>query len=309
MRITTWSNRPPIEVISRRSFVCRRSSSSKGSSEKPVGISSMSTSLSTLSNGGCEGCEGRGEGGGGLFSTAAHGAGGNVGERNPLLVLYPLFTSLESHGASSGRVGESSPFPKLSPLFDCIPNRSEYDPESVVVGVWLLKLREIDIIDIAEPGRGLGLGLGGTSVSVSIPLESELISMTGLRLAYEGSWTLRLSEAEFIEVERPPVEETMPAADADVEPEVELGSILYDTPPPLSFITITDLSKRNSFSVDEREPGVNFLVRIRGLRPLSRTFFLADIPIQSTSCFMASRSDTARRGAVRRMVLALGRVP
>jgi len=48
--------------------------------------------------------------------------------------------------------------------------------------------------------------------------------------------------------------------------------------------------------------------RIRGLRPLARTFFRALMPMQSTSCFIASRSETARRAAVRRMVLVRGSV-
>lgn len=48
---------------------------------------------------------------------------------------------------------------------------------------------------------------------------------------------------------------------------------------------------------------------IRGFRPLSSTFFLALMLTQSTSCFIASRSDTLRRGTVRRSVLVRGRTP
>ena len=47
---------------------------------------------------------------------------------------------------------------------------------------------------------------------------------------------------------------------------------------------------------------------ILGFLPLSKTFFLALMPTQSTSCFMASRSETARLGAVLRMVLVRGKV-
>lgn len=57
--------------------------------------------------------------------------------------------------------------------------------------------------------------------------------------------------------------------------------------------------------VCSREPKT---LKMRGLRPLSRIFLRALIPMHSTSCFMASRSDTTRRGAVRRTVLVRGRV-
>ena len=99
-----------------------------------------------------------------------------------------------------------------------------------------------------------------------------------------------------------------PDADVDV---LAAGSTLNEI--PASFITITLLSNLSSFNVetdfDDADPNV-ILLRIRGFRPLSRTFFLALIPTQSTSCFIASRSETSRLGAVRRMVpvLVLGRV-
>ena len=97
--------------------------------------------------------------------------------------------------------------------------------------------------------------------------------------------------------------------DADVDALAGPGSNLNEI--PVSFITMTLRSNLNSFSVEDDldpEPKVN-LFRIRGFRPLSSTFFRALMPTQSTSCFMASRSDTACRGAVRRIVLARGRVP
>jgi len=48
--------------------------------------------------------------------------------------------------------------------------------------------------------------------------------------------------------------------------------------------------------------------RIRGFRPLARTFFRALMPIQSTSCLIASRSETARRIGVRLVVVVRGSV-
>ena len=45
-----------------------------------------------------------------------------------------------------------------------------------------------------------------------------------------------------------------------------------------------------------------------GFRPLASTFFRALMPMQSTSCLMASRSETARRIGVRPIVLVRGRV-
>lgn len=46
-------------------------------------------------------------------------------------------------------------------------------------------------------------------------------------------------------------------------------------------------------------------VSILGFRPLSKTFFLALISTASTSCFIASRSDTVLLGAVLLSVLVL----
>ena len=150
----------------------------------------------------------------------------------------------------------------------------------LAVGVWLLR----DIIDIAEPGRGPGLGLGGASESV-LPSESEKRSA-----APESE-----PESARLSVPRP---------DSDV---VVVGSMRYDTPPLSAPTTMTERSKRSSLSaVDERLPDAG--QGVRGLRPLSSTFFRADCPTQFTSCFIASRSDTARRCAVRRTVLARGRV-
>ena len=149
------------------------------------------------------------------------------------------------------------------------------------------------MIDIAEPGLGLGLGLGRTSDS---RLESDSV-----RRLYVASGRL-CAESEREEIEYSNLERLMPVvSDEEDWPE----STLYDI--PVSFITITDLSNRSSFKVEERELGS--FVRVLGFRPLSSTFFRALIPIQSTSCFMASRSETVRLGAVRLIVLARGKVP
>lgn len=51
------------------------------------------------------------------------------------------------------------------------------------------------------------------------------------------------------------------------------------------------------------------MLKSLGFLPLSITFFRALMPTQSTSCFIASRSETLRRGAVRRIVLVRGSVP
>jgi hypothetical protein len=59
---------------------------------------------------------------------------------------------------------------------------------------------------------------------------------------------------------------------------------------------------RSSLTIPERLTDT----RTRGLRPLSSTFFRALIPTQLTSCCMASRSETDRLGAVRRLVLVRG---
>ena len=83
----------------------------------------------------------------------------------------------------------------------------------------------------------------------------------------------------------------------------------YDTAPSMP-TTATDVSKRSSFSAEEGPPAVlGVREGRRGFRPLSSTFLRALCPTQSTSCLSASRSDTARRGAVRRTVLARGSVP
>lgn len=144
-------------------------------------------------------------------------------------------------------------------------------------------------MDIADPGLGLGLGLGGISDAV--------LSSNGTM--EEGS-SMPLAEIERDII--PAMDDIPVTADEDV---IDGGSTRYET--PVSFTTMTDLSKRSSLSVEEREL-LNFVI-IRGFRPLSRTFFRALIPIQSTSCFIASLSETVRRGAVRRIVLARGSVP
>lgn len=149
----------------------------------------------------------------------------------------------------------------------------------VAVGVWLLR----DSIDIAEPGRGVGLGLGGASESASELGVSTISSCVALLAPDTES-----SDA--------------PSALSD---EYVGASTRYDSAPsPLT--TATEESKRSSFRAEPEERLKED--RTRGLRPLSSTFFRALMPTQSASCFIASRSETARRGAVRRMVLARGRV-
>lgn len=143
---------------------------------------------------------------------------------------------------------------------------------------------------MAEPGLGLGLGLGGILDPI---LSSSKGSME------EGS------SAPFIDIESdiiPAIEEIPVVAEEDI---TEGGSMRYEI--PVSLTTMTDLSNRSSFSVDERDE-LNFVNNF-GFRPLSMTFLRALIPMQSTSCFIASRSETARRGADLRIVLARGRVP
>jgi hypothetical protein len=54
------------------------------------------------------------------------------------------------------------------------------------------------------------------------------------------------------------------------------------------------MTKPKSF-FNLREPEELKDLRIRGFRPLWRTILRALMPTQSTSCFMASRSDTLRR--------------
>jgi hypothetical protein len=73
-----------------------------------------------------------------------------------------------------------------------------------------------------------------------------------------------------------------------------------------------EISNRNSFflrvSIADRLPRED--AKSRGFLPLSRTFFRALIPTQLTSCFIASRSETSRRGrgVVPRAAPGLGRV-
>lgn len=64
--------------------------------------------------------------------------------------------------------------------------------------------------------------------------------------------------------------------------------------PYVRWVVMGSRPKRNSFRMGFEK----LLFRdcsMRGFRPLARTFFLALIPMHSTSCFMASRSETARR--------------
>lgn len=116
------------------------------------------------------------------------------------------------------------------------------------------------------------------------------------------AWSRGGKLAESVEADKS--EKDAPPADSVVV--VAVGSIRYDTPPLSPLKTITDRSKRNSFNVEERDRLAE--ARTLGFRPLSSTFLRALMPTQFTSCFIASLSETARRGAVRRSVPVLGRV-
>ena len=149
--------------------------------------------------------------------------------------------------------------------------------EAVTVGVALLL---DDIIDIADPGRGLGLGLGGAS------LPSSLVS--------SSSHVITLALAPLILLL--PVSLLFPAY-----------AILPGKTPSSGAMSISAGKNRKAFAlpVPVADVGVGMA---RGVRPAASTFFRALIPMQSTSCRIASLSDTVRRGAVRRSVLARGRV-
>jgi len=60
----------------------------------------------------------------------------------------------------------------------------------------------MDIMDMAEPGRGLGPGLGGASDS-DIQLELESISILGFMSAKDDWCKLRFREAEAMEADSP----------------------------------------------------------------------------------------------------------
>jgi hypothetical protein len=188
--------------------------------------------------------------------------------------------------------GEATPLLSTLGVFTR-PPLNMFDPMlPLIVGV----RRPLDSApDIADPGLGLGLGLYIISDST---LESLSYVIPRGPLSREAGTLPESMEADISE------NDPAPAESEDVA--VTVGSMRYDTPPLSPLKTITERSKRSSFSVDVREPLAE--VRILGFRPLSRTFLRALIPTQLTSCFIASLSDTARFWAVRRIVPVLGNV-
>ncbi len=159
----------------------------------------------------------------------------------------------------------------------CVSSEGRGCDNSVPVGVALLR----NSIDIAEPGRGLGLGLGGASLALAPSLSS-------------STATSKANATPSGSLESPSGRELAPVAAAA-------------SPSPgwvKSSSSGARVANRSVFDF----VWVNAL---RGVRPEARIFLCALNPIQSTSCLMASRSDTARRGAVRirRSVLAHEMVP
>jgi hypothetical protein len=142
------------------------------------------------------------------------------------------------------------------------------------VGVALLR----SSIDIAEPGRGLGLGLGGASLALALSLSSSPASVKA---------------------------NTIPSTLL----ELPLCPMLALAPSP----RMAWAKSRGSgeYGANRSDFGFAEASALCGVRPAARTFLRALNPMQSTSCRMASRSETARRGAVRvrRSVLAHERDP
>ena len=198
-----------------------------------------------------------------------------------------------------GDSGDSAGFDK-SWLLDT-PTRRSGSWKLDVVGVWL----RFDSIDIAEPGRGLGLGLGGMLESASDDDRLMSTSRSGMSSSCETTDADAEPDRERSDVPKVSSASAVVAVDwLALMPE----SGRYDTAPSTP-TTATDVSKRSSFSADDGPPVLGVREGRRGFRPLSSTFLRALWPTQSTSCLSASRSDTARRGAVRRTVLARGSVP
>jgi len=163
------------------------------------------------------------------------------------------------------------------------PGRSEWrnSSELVVVGVALLR----DSIDKADPGRGLGLGLGGASLSLAQSLSSPF--------ATPKADSLPLSAKS---VESPSHPKLVPVDSAAYAWAKSSGS------------GACCIANRSVLVLDFAvEPSALW----RGVRPAAITFFRALSPMQLTSCCMASRSETVRRGAVRvrRSVLGYGMAP
>jgi hypothetical protein len=157
----------------------------------------------------------------------------------------------------------------------CLSSDGKVCDNSVPVGVALLR----NNIDIAEPGRGLGLGLGGTSLALAPSLSSSIPTVSKANAMPSDSL-----ESSF------PTDPAMAAS-----------------PGPIWVKSSGSGARVTNRSVFD----LVWPSSLRGVRPDARTFFRALNPMQSTSCLMASRSDTARRGAVRvrRSVLADGIVP
>ena len=143
------------------------------------------------------------------------------------------------------------------------------------VGVALLRNK-----DIAEPGRGLGLGLGGASLALVQSLSSSVATSS--------------------------------------KPNATLSRSLGWTPLPVMVAAVSSLDPVWVKSSSSGPRVANRIVldfvwvsALLGVRPAARTFLRALSPMQSTSWRMASRSETARRRAVRvrRSVLAHGMAP
>lgn len=157
----------------------------------------------------------------------------------------------------------------------CVSAEGRVCDNNVPVGVALLR----NNIDIAEPGRGLGLGLGGASLALAQSLSSSIVT------------TSKAIDMQSDSLESP------------FRPEPALAA----SPGPVwvkSSGSGARVANRSVFDF------IWASALPRGVRPDARTFFRALNPMQSTNCLMASRSDTARRGAVRvrRSVLAHERV-
>ena len=153
----------------------------------------------------------------------------------------------------------------------CVSSEGKVCDNSVPVGVALLR----NNIDIAEPGRGLGLGLGGASLALAPSLSSSIATLSKANAMPSGS--------------------------------VESSFTTAASPGPTWVKSSGSGARVTNRSVFD----FGWVSSLRGVRPAARTFFRALNPMQSTSCLMASRSDTARRGAVRvrRSVLAHEIVP
>ena len=160
-------------------------------------------------------------------------------------------------------------------VISCVSSEGGWCDKSEPVGVALLRNK-----DIAEPGRGLGLGLGGASLALVESLSSSVATSSKANATLSGS--LELTSLPVVAAETPslcPVCVKSSGSGARVANRIVLDFV--------------------------------WARALLGVRPAARTFLRALNPMQSTSWRMASRSETARRGAVRvrRSVLAHGIVP